>query len=59
MANYNFFCDNHGEIILNVKMSDIKEHMECPLCNKIMQRVYSPISDVWKVSGSYNQTRGN
>lgn len=59
MANYNFLCKEHGEIILNLKMSEVKETEPCPLCKKNMERIYSPISDIWKCNGSYNQTRGN
>jgi predicted nucleic acid-binding Zn ribbon protein len=59
MGNYNYFCKNHGEIVLNLKMSEIQEEMPCPLCKSKMERIYSPISDFWKCSGSYRQTRRN
>lgn len=57
MSNYNFLCDKHGEIILNLKMAEVKEIMLCPLCQSKMQRIYSPIKDLWKTSGNYNATR--
>jgi hypothetical protein len=54
--NYNFFCEKHGEIILNLKMSEVKETMPCPLCKSEMERIYSPIADVWKCSGAFGKS---
>lgn len=59
MANYNYFCNNHGEIILNLKFGTAKEFEECPLCKSKMERIYSSIPDVWKCTGNYNASRGD
>ena len=53
--NYNFFCEKHGEIILNVSMKEIKDKMPCPLCQSEMERIYSPIGNIWKCSGAYGK----
>ena len=57
IAQYNFFCSQHGEIIINVPMKEVKEKMPCPLCDKNMERIYSPTTSIWKTSGNYNATR--
>lgn len=56
IAQYNFFCSQHGEIIINVPMKEVKETMPCPLCNQDMKRIYSATNSIWKCSGSYGKT---
>lgn len=56
MANYFYYCEKHGEMILNLKMSEVKEEMECPLCKEKVKRIYSPNPSIWKCSGSFGKS---
>lgn len=58
LPNYYYECEDHGEMILRLSMSEVKDEMDCPLCKKKVKRIYSPTPSVWYCSGSYNQTRG-
>jgi predicted nucleic acid-binding Zn ribbon protein len=57
LAQYLFNCENDGEMTLELKMSEIKEEMICPICNGKLKRIYSPTASVWKCGGDYNSTR--
>jgi putative FmdB family regulatory protein len=55
MAYYNYNCEHHGIIVLELRMAEAKDHMSCPVCKEEMKRVYSPISDIWVTSGAYGK----
>lgn len=58
MALYLFNCATcNKDITLDIKMSEIKEEMECPECKGKLKRIYSPTNSVWKCGGDYNSTR--
>jgi predicted nucleic acid-binding Zn ribbon protein len=59
MAQYTYYCPIHGQQILDLKMSEVQPKMKCPECNNTIERVFYPINDLWRCSGSYNQTRNN
>lgn len=55
IANYNYFCNQHGEIILNLPFGQANDKEKCPLCQSDMERIYSPIGNVWKCDGAYGK----
>lgn len=55
MANYNYFCSEHGEIILNLPFGTAKEKEICPLCNQEIERIYSNTNSIWKCGGAYGK----
>jgi hypothetical protein len=59
IVQYIFNCEIHGQQTIECKMSEIKEQMPCPICNSEMKRVYYPIPDLWRVSGSYKGGNNN
>lgn len=59
MSNYNYICDNCGDIILNSQLGTAKEIEICPKCGQEITRSYSATTSIWKCDGAYNQTRGN
>jgi putative FmdB family regulatory protein len=57
VSKYNYICNKCGEIILERKFGTAKDTEICPECGQEVKRCYSPVLDLWKTSGSYNQTR--
>lgn len=55
MSNYNYLCDKCGDISLDLKLGTAKEIEICPNCGQKIKRIYSPIGNVWKVSGNYGK----
>ena len=57
MSNYIYFCKQCGEITLDLKFGTAKEIEICPNCGQNIKRTYSPIGNVWKVSGNYGKNK--
>ena len=56
MGLYTYTCPNCGEITLEKKMSE-PEFKICPVCNGELQRVWKPITDIWKCGGNYGRNK--
>jgi putative FmdB family regulatory protein len=56
IANYSYHCKNCGEIELDLKLGTAKETEICPKCNEEVKRIYSPVGNLWKVSGAYGKS---
>ena len=56
MGLYTYICPNCGKITLEKKMSE-PEFKICPVCNGKLQRVWKPITDIWKCGGNYGRNK--
>jgi predicted nucleic acid-binding Zn ribbon protein len=56
MSNYNYFCETHGEIILNLPFGQAHDKERCPLCDKEIERIYSNVATIWKCSGAFGKS---
>lgn len=56
MAVYDYKCENCGDIQVEMRISEYKPVEECPQCKGKVERIYKPIIDVWKCSGSYKKS---
>lgn len=56
MSNYNYICENCGEITLDLKLGTATEKETCPNCGKEIIRSYSPTTSIWKCGGAYGKS---
>lgn len=49
---YTFKCPEHGEFEVNISYKDL-DKVKCPQCEKEVERVYTPIMDIWNCGGAY------
>ncbi len=47
MALYEYKCEKHGRLTLEHPMSEVDDPHRCPLCRRLLRRVFTPIHHWW------------